>query len=1110
MVRRTRQRKPSLHAPAKRKHRESSQSDDDDTDTTSEKFTTNSSSDNKNSGNKDDDHIPEQKKKVPRQRKSNTSKSLVSSPGKFELLLNKIEEISEKVYSRDAVKMDKCDGLGNRGTKSKKRRACDREDDGINSPVEGFVFTQSPPFINGDMRDYQIFGLNWLVSLRENNVNGILADEMGLGKTLQTISLIAYVKFFESKIKGLENNLPSIIIVPLSTLSSWINEFKKWITGIRVVAFHGDAERRKEIIRKDLIEGTFDVVVTTYEMFSSYGEKLKKIEWEYVVVDEAHRIKNKETLLAKEVRCLNVKHKLLLTGTPLQNKLHELWALLNFLQPELFDDINDFDSWFDSEKCIVNEESVVQKLHKVLQPFMLRRIKKDVEKGLLPKKETTLFVGLTKLQKELYKKILIKDSEIIINGNITKAKLLGIMQQLRKVVSHPYLFPGIEPGPPYVEGDHIIKCCAKLNLLDKLLTKLKTLGSRVLIFSQFIGTLDILEDYMDWRNFSFHRLDGSTSHSDRQKYIDEFQSKGSKTFAFMISTRAGGLGITLTAADVVIFYDIDWNPQMDLQAADRAHRIGQKKQVKVFRLVTEGTVDERVYETAERKLRLDNIIIQKGRMNEMVKEMNKDDIMKIIRSGISAIDDEKNDQNDADYNLEDVIEESTKKFALLKEKLDKFGKPQEEMVFTGDKKSEDDYTVYKFEGDDYRLLKKLNEEKMHQQDITIERVRKRRFENIMRHDVKEKKKPIIIKNAPFPPDFTPHQYFFLCLPEYINLAEKYVAFYRKSQNFKYYRGDDDTSIPFNIKEKQAVIDNAKPLTDKEIKKMNKLKNKAFFSNWNSRDYKRMIKALSTAGRNFGKIHSMMREYDIEEIERYGTRLLDYAEENNMEEFLASVEKAEFERTKLNSFIRLTYGIYLKDKRRPVRISFPKKIYSKEKSSMLIRNKNIDLDKYIFHHFMTEIIRSKLSLENVSIKMIRPFATIKFGNHLKRTVDIPDDIELTCEGICRRFMSIIVQLQVISSPDAVTTDGLEANDGTDDEEEKSLNKVLFKPLADRMYMIKDENLSEDSNEVSDVTPQVGDTIQINVKMTKTKKSNKGKPFLSSSGGVLSEFPNNFFA
>uniref|UniRef100_A0A0N5B4V1 SWI/SNF-related matrix-associated actin-dependent regulator of chromatin subfamily A member 5 n=1 Tax=Strongyloides papillosus TaxID=174720 RepID=A0A0N5B4V1_STREA len=1106
MVRRTSRRRSSSHVPAKRKRHESSQSDDNDIATTSEKFTRSSSD------NKSDDCIPEQKKKMTRQRNSYTSKPLAHSPGKFELLLNKIEEISEKVCSRDSVKLDRGDALENRGTKSKKRRACDREDDGINSSAGGFVFTQSPPFINGEMRDYQIFGLNWLVSLRENNVNGILADEMGLGKTLQTVSLIAYVKFFESKIKGVENNLPSIVIVPLSTLSSWVNEFKKWTTGIRVVVFHGDVEKRKEIIGKDLVAGAFDVVVTTYEMFSSYGAKLKKVEWEYVVVDEAHRIKNKETLLAKEVRCLNVRHKLLLTGTPLQNRLHELWALLNFLQPELFDDVDDFDSWFDSEKCIINEESVVQKLHKVLQPFMLRRIKKDVEKGLLPKKETTLFVGLTKLQKELYKKILMKDSEILINGNITKAKLLGIMQQLRKVVSHPYLFPGVEPGPPYVEGDHIIKCCAKLNLLDKLLTKLKTLGSRVLIFSQFIGTLDILEDYMDWRNFSFHRLDGSTSHSDRQKYIDEFQSKGSKTFAFMISTRAGGLGITLTAADVVIFYDIDWNPQMDLQAADRAHRIGQKKQVKVFRLVTEGTVDERVYETAERKLRLDNIIIQKGRMNEMVKEMNKDDIMKIIRSGISAINDDKNDQNDADYNLEDVIEESTKKFALLKEKLDKFGKPQEEMVFTGDKKSDDDYTVYKFEGNDYRLLKKLNEEKMHQQDITKERVRKRRFENLTGHDVKEIKKPIIIKNAPFPPDFTPHQYYFLCLPEYISLADKYVAFYRKSQNFKYYRGDDDddASIPFNIKEKQAVIDNAKPLTDKEIKRMNKLKNKAFFSNWNSRDYKRMIKAMSTAGRNFGKIHSMIGEYDIGEIERYGTRLLDYAEENNMEEFLASVEKAEFERTKLNSFIRLTYGIYLKDKRRPERINFPKKIYSKEKSSMLIRNKNIELDKCVFHHFMTEIIKSKLSLENVSMKTIRPFATIKFENHLKRTVDIADDIELTCEGICRRFMSIIIQLQLISSPDAVTNDGADANDATDDEEEKSLNKILFKPLADRMYVIKDENLSEDSNEVNDVTPLVGETIQSNVKMIKTKKDGKAKPFLSSNGGVLGEFPNNISA
>jgi len=433
-------------------------------------------------------------------------------------------------------------------------------------------FEESPYYIqNGKLRDYQVRGLNWMISLYENGINGILADEMGLGKTLQTISLLGYMKHYRN-VPG-----PHMVIVPKSTLQNWVNEFKKWCPTIRTVCLIGDRDSRATFVRDVFIPGDWDVCITSYEMIICERFILRKIQWRYLVIDEAHRIKNEKSKLSEILREFETKNRLLLTGTPLQNNLHELWALLNFLLPDVFNSSDDFDSWFNTNTCL-GDNTLIERLHTVLRPFLLRRLKSEVEKRLKPKKEVKVYVGLSKLQREWYTKVLLKDIDIVNGaGKVEKMRLQNILMQLRKCSNHPYLFDGVEPGPPYTTDEHIVYNSGKMVVFDKLLKALKEQDSRVLVFSQMTRMMDILEDYMHWKGYNYCRLDGQTAHEDRQRQINEYNEPNSKKFVFILSTRAGGLGINLATADVVILYDSDWNPQMDLQAMDRAHRIGQKK-----------------------------------------------------------------------------------------------------------------------------------------------------------------------------------------------------------------------------------------------------------------------------------------------------------------------------------------------------------------------------------------------------------------------------------------------------------------------------------------------------------------------------------------------------
>ena len=519
-----------------------------------------------------------------------------------------------------------------------RRRMTEKEEDALllEADAEGHTesvhLTTQPPNIKGTMRHYQIEGLNWLIRLHEHGINGILADEMGLGKTLQTIALLAFLRLYKD-ISG-----PHLVIAPKSTISNWLVEFRKFHPEVRVVRFHGDQEQRAAIAATQLVVGRFDVCVTSYEIAIREKSALRKFHWRYLIIDEAHRIKNENSVLSQVVRMYTSQHRLLITGTPLQNNLHELWALLNFLLPDVFSSSEDFDSWFEQVEGATEEQAkleMVRQLHAVLRPFLLRRLKSEVATELPPKTEKLLFVRLTKMQHELYRALLKKDVDAISGPGGDRSRLLNILMQLRKCCNHPYLFEGMEDRSLDPFGDHVVHNCAKLALLDKLLPRLRAEGHRVLIFCQMTRMLDILEDYCceQMRNFSYCRIDGSTDSETRERMIDDFNADDSDKFVFLLSTRAGGLGINLATADTVILYDTDWNPQVDLQAMDRAHRIGQRRPVSVLRLICESTVEERILRKAILKLKIDNIVIQQGRLVEGQKALDKSEVLDMIRHG---------------------------------------------------------------------------------------------------------------------------------------------------------------------------------------------------------------------------------------------------------------------------------------------------------------------------------------------------------------------------------------------------------------------------------------------------------------------------------------------
>jgi len=442
---------------------------------------------------------------------------------------------------------------------------------------------------------------------------------------------------------------------------------------------------------------------------------LKKFAWQYLVVDEAHKLKNESSVLSKMLRKISSKYRLLLTGTPLQNNLQELWALLNFLVPEMFSSADEFQSFFDLSRKGTEKETeeknkkVIEKLHKILRPFMLRRIKKEAEKELPPKTEMHIKVGLTESQKKIYRNLLTKSA--IDNGS-TFSFYRNLVMQLRKACNHPYLFEGIEEEGLDDFGEHIINVSGKMKVLDKLMEKSVEEENQVLVFSTFTSMLDILEDYCAFRSYEYCRLDGSTELDDREEQIDEFTKENSTKKVFLISTRAGGLGINLMTANIVVLYDSDWNPQIDLQAMDRAHRIGQKKPVSVFRFITENTIEEKMVEKQALKLKLDSVIIQKGRAATKGQGFSKEELKDVVNYGADEIFQVGDSCTNED--IEKLIQKGLDNANELQNKVeDKIDENKFDMVNFEMKPSH----YFDFEDEDYREKRREEQKKVIQDNV---------------------------------------------------------------------------------------------------------------------------------------------------------------------------------------------------------------------------------------------------------------------------------------------------------------------------------------------------------------------------------------------------------
>lgn len=583
-----------------------------------------------------------------------------------------------------------------------------------------------PKLLEGaTLRDYQLQGYNWLRVMYTNGVNCILGDEMGLGKTIQAISVIAHL--VEQGVSG-----PFLVVAPLSTLSNWLSELHRFSPRLPALLYHG-VQRRDLLprLRTPDTAAVLPVVLTSYEVAIRDSRQLANFEWKYLVVDEGHRLKNYQCRLVSELKRYRVYNRLLLTGTPLQNNLAELWSLLNFLLPEIFDDLAVFESWFDADalsdvdadaRLVASEREthVLATLRSILSPFLLRRLKSDVALQIPPKREVLVYCPMVERQAEMYRATSERTIERLLlaredSGGICMSEenkenaqcedsddsdkirkprpkrkcrsnadfkfmfaqrdnldnwqrgverlaearqeaarcahevslgskdshvhlpLQSVVMVLRHIANHPFLIE--HPVDPQTQELQLVPDVAeysgKLKVLHKLLHGLfdksadvssvldpvgaelaaATACRKVLIFSQFRMMLSVLSDFLTVQGWRYVMLDGTHSVAERQEAIDAFNRPLSAggieepVRVFLLSTRAGGLGINLAAADTVIIYDSDWNPQRDLQAQDRAHRLGQHRPVVVYRLLTAGTIDERIVRRAAGKRKLERVVL---------------------------------------------------------------------------------------------------------------------------------------------------------------------------------------------------------------------------------------------------------------------------------------------------------------------------------------------------------------------------------------------------------------------------------------------------------------------------------------------------------------------
>ncbi|XP_077600807.1 SWI/SNF-related matrix-associated actin-dependent regulator of chromatin subfamily A containing DEAD/H box 1A-like [Stigmatopora nigra] len=509
---------------------------------------------------------------------------------------------------------------------------------------------KQPSLLNSqfELKPHQFIGLKWLQLLHEHKLSGILADEMGLGKTIQAIAFLA-----DLLQKGIEG--PHLITVPASTLDNWVRELTAWCPTLKVLVYCGSMEDRhylKHDILNDEVE--FNVLVTTYNFAigsNSDRSLFRKLRVTYAIFDEGHMLKNMNSLRYRNLMAINAEHRLLLTGTPLQNNLLELMSLLNFIMPSLFASstlqLSKMFSMKSHGEQSQFEKDRISEAKRIMKPFILRRVKNEVLKQLPDKKEMVKFCSMSEKQEVLYQKLLKKLKASTTGEN---RQMCNVIMQLRKMANHPLLHRQYytkeklktmsklmlkEPthndaSAPLIQEDmevmsdfelhclcqkytsissyqlekSLLVDSGKFQWLTKKLASFKDKGDKVVLFSQFTMMLDIVEILMKHLNHRYIRLDGSTPIADRIVLIDEFNND-SNLFVFLLSTRAGGLGINLTSANVVILHDIDWNPYNDKQAEDRCHRLGQTRTVRVIKLVSKDSIEDGILQLGQKKLKLE-------------------------------------------------------------------------------------------------------------------------------------------------------------------------------------------------------------------------------------------------------------------------------------------------------------------------------------------------------------------------------------------------------------------------------------------------------------------------------------------------------------------------
>lgn len=513
--------------------------------------------------------------------------------------------------------------------------------------------SQPELMIRGELMEYQLDGVNWLYYMFLKQTNCILADDMGLGKTIQVIGLFA-------TLVQKHGCWPFLVVAPNSTCQNWRREIKMWAPKLRVVTYYGSSFTRQmarnyEMFTEDSKDLRCHVVIASYESMIDGGTKkdLAKIKWAGLVVDEGQRLKNDKSQLYERLQRMKFGFRTLLTGTPLQNSIRELFNLIQFLDPQ-----RDAEQLEEEYGDLTSDN--IRALHEMIRPFFLRRTKAEVLPFLPPMVQIIVPVSMSVVQKKLYKSILGKSPDLIKaifqkqTSHLKKSErynLNNILMQLRKCLCHPFVYNrNIEEKTPdpVVSHQHLVEASGKLRLLGLMLPKLRERGHRVLIFSQFLANLDIVEDFLDGLGLKYRRLDGSLSSLQKQIQIDDFNAPDSPYFAFLLSTRSGGVGINLASADTVIIMDPDFNPKQDMQALSRAHRIGQKNTVLVFQLITRATVEERIMQKGKKKLALDHVLIQR-----MEDDEDEEDLESILRHGADTLFND-DDSADVAYTSESI------------------------------------------------------------------------------------------------------------------------------------------------------------------------------------------------------------------------------------------------------------------------------------------------------------------------------------------------------------------------------------------------------------------------------------------------------------------------